>query len=420
MESSRIIKIFEDRQQRVSLSEQEKKDIVSMKSVLGENNIILQADGKLLIKHYVGFVQVNKTRLLIYPKISIKSVDESQYDRSFGILMKLLAYSEFTAIKKTPDSQFLDKYEGDLLELFIGLFVDELLLQFKRDINRGYKNQMENQSFIKGKVDFSETVKRNSFRRHLHCVRYDQFTEDILLNRIFKSVIGNLLTRTKNNNSRRKLKQSLLWLEDVDKISLDNEIWKKVRFTRHNSKYEPAFNMARLFYYNSSPNLNTGDEYTFSFLVPVNRLFELYLYKVMKNNTAEDYSVRYQSPINYLAKVGDKNCLQLRPDITLLDDNGVKCILDAKYKEVTFEDKNLRLAQSDIYQMLAYGVRYKCNRIALIYPKFLGADSDELLVEELKIENYDEVITVKVLKVDLELEPGELSGMLDGVLSQGV
>lgn len=415
MENSRIIKIFEDRQQMVGLSEQEKKDIVSMKSVLGENNVILQADGKLLIKHYVGFVQVNKTRLLIYPKISSKSVDESELDKSFGILMKLLAYSEFTAIKKTPDSQSLDKYEGDLLELFIGLFVDELLLQFKRDINRGYKNQLENQSFIKGKVDFSETVKRNSFRRHLHCVRYDQFSEDILLNRIFKSVVGNLLSRTKNKNSRRKLKQSLLWLEDVEKISLDGEIWNKVRFTRHNSKYEPAFNLARLFYYNSSPNLNTGDEYTFSFLVPVNRLFELYLYKVLKNNSSEGYSVRYQSPINYLAKVGDKNCLQLRPDITLLDDNGVKCILDAKYKEVTYEDKNLRLAQSDIYQMLAYGVRYKCNSIALIYPKFLGEDVDDLLVEELVIENYDEVINVKILKVDLELEPEELSGMLEDV-----
>lgn len=416
MDSSRVIKLFEDRQRKVNLTEQEKNDISSMKLLLGENNVILQTDGKLLIKHYVGFVQVNKTRLLIYPKISSKSVVEKEYDKSFEILMKLLAYSEFTAVKKTPDSQSLDKYDGDLLELFVDLFADELLLQFKRDINRGYKNQLENQSFIKGKVDFSETVKRNSFRKHLHYVRYDQFSEDILLNRILKSVVANLLSRTKNRNSRRKLKQSLLWLEDVEKINLDSEIWDKVMFTRHNSKYKPAFNLARLFYFNSSPSLNMGDEYTFSFLVPVNRLFEFYLFKVLKQNSTDNYDVRYQSPIDYLAKIENKNYLQLRPDITLSNENGMKCILDAKYKEIIYEGNNLRLAQSDIYQMLAYGVRYRCNNIALIYPKFLGEDRDELLVEELKIENYDEVVTVKILKVDLEMDPEVLRAMLGKVL----
>ena len=40
-----------------------------MKSIIGENNLILQADGKLLVKHYVGFIQINKTRLLIYLKL---------------------------------------------------------------------------------------------------------------------------------------------------------------------------------------------------------------------------------------------------------------------------------------------------------------------------------------------------------------
>lgn len=63
MDNFRVIKVFEDRQNKLILSEQEEKDILSMKSIIGENNLNLQADGKLLIRHYVGFIQVNKTRL---------------------------------------------------------------------------------------------------------------------------------------------------------------------------------------------------------------------------------------------------------------------------------------------------------------------------------------------------------------------
>ena len=72
MDELRVIKVFEDRQRKLLLSKQEENDILSMKKIIGENNINLQADGNLLISHYVGFVQVNKTRLLIYPKIAIK------------------------------------------------------------------------------------------------------------------------------------------------------------------------------------------------------------------------------------------------------------------------------------------------------------------------------------------------------------
>ena len=126
MEELKVIKIFEDRQQKLFLNRQETNDILSIKRIIGENNVILQADGNLLIRHYVGFVQVNKTRLLIYPKIAVKSTKESHYNKAFEILIKLLSNSKFFGVKKIPSPQTIGKYKGDLLELFIGIFIDEL------------------------------------------------------------------------------------------------------------------------------------------------------------------------------------------------------------------------------------------------------------------------------------------------------
>ena len=98
MTEMNVIKVFEDRQQKVKLTNQNMKDLIEMKSIIGENNIIIQADGRLLIRHFVGFVQLNKTRLLVYPKISM-GTDVEEYEKSFRILSKMLIYSGFLSVK---------------------------------------------------------------------------------------------------------------------------------------------------------------------------------------------------------------------------------------------------------------------------------------------------------------------------------
>ena len=110
MNETRVIRIFEDNQRKVDLTEQNIKDILRIKDIVGENNIILQADGKLLIRHYVGFIQINKTRLLIYPKISQNISGENEFEKSFTVLMKLLSYSGFENVKNIPNPQTIDKY----------------------------------------------------------------------------------------------------------------------------------------------------------------------------------------------------------------------------------------------------------------------------------------------------------------------
>lgn len=76
-------------------------------------------------------------------------------------------------------------------------------------------------------------------------------------------------------------------------------------------------------------------------------------------------------------------------------------IVDAKYKLILEDDEKLMISQADIYQMLAYSVRYKCNRICLVYPKAL-TDSDAEFSRAITIENYDQTVSIHVIKIDLE------------------
>ncbi len=402
MDKLRVIKVFEDTPIKLKLKEQEINDILSIRNIIGDKNLILQADGKLLISHYVGFVQINNTRVLIYPKIARNVQGEDFYNKSFDVLVKMLTYTGFDSVKRLNIPINSRRFEGDVLELLIGIFVDELLSLFKRDINRNYNPIIENESFIKGKIDFAENIKKNSYRKHLHSLKYEQFTENILMNQIFKTVILNLIKKTVIKENRMKLGQALLWLEDVEQIKVTSNIWDKFAFTRLNQRYYTVFNMARLFYYNSSINLNKGDEVTFSFLVPLNQLFERYVFQMLNESMEPDLSIKYQGPINYLGYMDDKRILPLKPDITIIKNDQVLMILEAKYKEVIDSEGKIDISPSDIYQMLAYSVKYKCDRIVLIYPEMMGCMREKIELQTIEIPKENDVLNIRVVLVNLE------------------
>lgn len=402
MKQGRAHYIFEDRQTQLQLNEQEKQDILLLRSIIGENNVVLQIDGKVLIRHYVGFVQIGNTRLLIYPKIASRGHGKELYQRAFLVLLNMLVVTGFSQVKGLKNPQAMDVSKGDLVEVFLAIFADALHTLLKRDIHRHYRETGENMSFIKGKIDFAENTRQNSHRKHLHAVRYDEFSEDIQLNRIFKTVCRILAQKTKVQSTRKVLGQCLLWFEDVEELVLSREIWDSVTFTRFNRPYETVFNMAKLLFSNLSPNMNRGVEQTLSFLVPVNQLFEAYVYKIIQQSAKPYQTVRYQAPQKYLAQSNGKGAFLLKPDISVMEGDEVQHIFDAKYKEVLLEDGTVCPSQADIYQMLAYSVRFNCRRVTLVYPKMLDATYEGFLVGRSYIPKEGGDLCVDYAQVDLE------------------
>jgi hypothetical protein len=98
--SGRLITVYEDRTTRLDLNDKEKQDIIALKELWGSQNLILQADGSLLLKHYVGFVCHKGTRLQILPKVfadgpAEKLSQETEKQKSIDLLLRLLSYSGF-------------------------------------------------------------------------------------------------------------------------------------------------------------------------------------------------------------------------------------------------------------------------------------------------------------------------------------
>lgn len=211
-----------------------------------------------------------------------------------------------------------------------------------------------------------------------------------------------MITRTENSENKQNLKKAMNYLTDVDVCSIYDKIFDKVKFNRLNDQYRPLFNLAKLFYHNLQPGFHGGSEYTFTFLIPLNILFEYYVYKLFEDIFEDSpLSVNYQTPVKYLAKSANGSHFPLKPDMTLRKNkHETICILDTKFKN-PLDNNELVLTSTDIYQIVTYAVRYKCRDVCLIYPCFKGTVKRELELAQFQIPVGNEFIKLSILQIDI-------------------
>ena len=116
------------------------------------------------------------------------------------------------------------------------------------------------------------------------------------------------------------------------------------------------------------PDVQIGEAPGSALLFNMERLFETVLGQRIRSECkpigGRRLSVELQGPLTNLATTG----FQLRPDVSVMDDNLAVAIVDAKWKRLETGKPNSGVASADAYQMNAYASRYRCNRLSLVYP----------------------------------------------------
>lgn len=406
MYSKRMITIFEDRYSEVELSGNEVEEVLSLEPLWGKHHLLFRADNKLLMKHYVGFVATKNLQIQTLPKVYqyTSIMDEKQEQKeSIALLFRMLFYSGFINVKEIPDAQTVANFDGDILEIFISIFIKRFLALYNRNVHRNYESIVEKSGLIKGKILFNESIKASHGLYHTHVVEYDHFTENTIINQIIKTVITQLLKVTKRKENKFLLKKGLIYLDNVQMIWLTEHTFKKVRFNRLNESYKPIVELAKAFALKRQPGIMKGDPTTLTFLVPVHKLFEQTVFTAIKGHfyRSEGWTVRKEAPQKDLVpNVG----YRLKPDITVLNNGQIKVIVDAKYKN-PFRDSKVTVREADLYQMVTYAARYNCSQVYLIYPKFKGHHTKENPIAEYHIPVMgDREVKITVVQMNIHEE----------------
>jgi len=396
--SSPLITIFEDRQKKVSLTESQKNDILSFREIIGQNNVRLDYDGTLQIMHYVGFISKGKTRLQVLPKIYEYELLDSEKEQreSMNVLLNLLRTSKFNKLLQLPEQESSGA-SSDILEIFISLFADKVFHTYSRQMNREYIDITENSQFIKGKIDFANNIRSNPIRKDQHIIKYQSFEHDNIINNVIKTVCIKLISSTRTSENKKNLKRALIFLDDAKEIALSKELIDSVKFNQLNMPFKPVYEMAKMFFYNISPESYCGDSTVCSFLIPLNELYEYYLYKVLEN-MGTDFNVKFQNEAVFA--VDGENKISLKPDIIVYHQKDIAFIVDAKYKNPEFKNgKYDNISQADMYQVFAYARIYGIKQVALIYPQF---DKIAPPVKKLYLKDFDSDITLTLACIDIK------------------
>jgi len=154
--------------------------------------------------------------------------------------------------------------------------------------------------------------------------------------------------------------------------------------------YELVMQYVKVFLLENSFSPYKGSNVAFALLFDMNLLFESYVGVYLKR---KGFDVRLQDRGKYLVESHKR--FALRPDIVINRGQDSEIVADTKYKNISsYRD----ITQSDMYQLYAYGTKYKkSSQLYLIYPK-----SGEATLESCSyIENE---LHLDVLFFDLSLD----------------
>lgn len=360
--------------------------------------------GKIITaRNYVGVITMTDgTTIEILPKV-FPNHSEDAVKKLLINMLRSLKDSPY----KTLQTSHVNVEKLNIFEVFIRMFVDEVLYIEKRGLKSGYHTVQSNEAVFKGKLKVSEHIKYNFVHKERSFVEYDTFHIDRPENRLIKTCLLHLYRVSQSAKNRVDIKNLLNSFAEVSASANVADDFEKCVPDRNMKDYATALMWCRVFLLGKSFSAFSGSEIAFALLFPMETLFESYvaqqLRKYLDPNmftvSAQDRSYHlFDNPRQFLMK----------PDLVVKrKQDGTVFILDTKWKLLSPAKANCGIAQADMYQMYAYQKKYQAESVTLLYPA-----TDTLSPDRQFPFQSDDGVLVTARFVDLFDLSHSLSGLL--------
>ena len=332
----------------------------------------------------VGAVQTDDLSVLVEPKIGIP---------------KLLSLACYAIGAFKPRDEDFDFAEEEALPDILALSLTTASRRaFRRGLLHGYLTEDETLYGIRGRVRFDDQLRRRFGLPIPIEVRYDEFTNDILANRLVRAAAARLTRmRIRSKKARRELGWVTGMLSEISLVEFPPGNVPSFTFDRLNEHYRAAVRIAQLILRHTAFQSDRGRVRASGFVVNMNNLFEEFVTRALREALrVSDHTFRKVRPGDGVT-LDKKNIVGLEPDLSWWDGGVCRFVGDAKYKRTS----DRRVPNADLYQLLAYTTALDLTGGMLIYARGEAAP----LVHE-----------VRHLGKRLEVAALDLSGTLDQIL----
>ena len=325
----------------------------------------------IVVKNYVGIIELpSGFQIEVLPKIDFLNKDSGDNISRAVFLDMLNCYWKIS--NKSIQSAFLDTYKGNLFEVFVSMYIEDVVKLVSHGIKSSYNYQEDNLHFFKGKLKVSENIKRNLAHKERFYMMFDEYTVNRPENKIVKATLLYLLKKSSSADNVRRIRQLLSNFEMVE--ASKNYVADLARITlgRDNKDYEMLIKWSEVFLSGKTFTSFSGETESKALLFPMEKLFEGYVAQWVWNVFGRNgWNVSRQEETLHL--FDEPETFTLRPDI-IARKGDVTVIMDTKWKRLTNEpEKNYGISQVDMYQMYAYSKKYSVQdgivpEVWLLYP----------------------------------------------------
>ena len=373
----------------------------------------IHKSNELKSNKYVGVIHYEGNKINLLPKIFFDSEREYQTNEVNQIQNHILWWLSYCRKIKFPNYQAsLGSAKSDFFEVLIYLFSKYTRELLNSSIYQQYEEVNRELSFIKGRLNTNEYINENLSKGKWHKLNctYDAFVFDNEFNRIIKYVTTLLFNVTSSQDSKKNLREILFILDEVSDARATGEQCSIISFNPMFGEFETVRDYCQLFLTNCISFDYKNDLKLFAFLLPMEYVFEDFIFGFI-DKELEKVTAKAQRSDTYL---DEGKAFNLKPDLWLKTDHK-SLIADTKYKIVYSDERDPKkgISQNDLYQMLAYAVRFEVDEIILFYPNTIKQGQEEeteLIIKdtladgkEISIRAFQlPIINKELLETDLE------------------
>ena len=332
--------------------------------------VLKRADGDLAASNHVGVLTTRRGLVLeILPKIDLGGEADPDYERTRQAFLRMLRCWRGLG-EALPESGIRAMPRFPMLDVFVRQFLLNVSALARAGLARRYVPVEENLSYLRGRLLFRDQLRTNLSNGAQFFVAHDDLSVNRPANRLIHTALARLAPAVSSDENALLLRTVRAAFADVPESANPHADWEKHHVDRSMHFYAPVMRWVGLFLFNRGLATFAGRHANISLLFPMEKVFEAFATHSF-GRYQQRFRVAAQHPQKQLATINGRGAFTTKPDIALKDGERVRFILDAKWKDIEGfgDDAKHGIDQADMYQLYAYGKRYRCDAVALVYPR---------------------------------------------------
>ncbi len=316
----------------------------------------LRSGVRITARSWVGVVRFERFEVRVVPKLA---GDE------LGLVEMIEFATGLDALRRASSARTLHAEGAGLVDLLALLLAEAAEAILRGGILADYVEREDELLVLRGRLLGDQQVMRRFGQVDRLVCRFDEHEQDIVENQLLAAALGRCSTHVSHESVRRRVRRLLGVFQEVcraDTLDLEALRHRGIVYHRLNDHYRDAHKLAWLLLdgLGTRDLLASGKTRCFAFLIDMNRLFEMFVFRLVDQLLAgTGFHLHYQRSDRSIIVDASTNQPYARvvPDLLIEATDptlAARVAVDAKYK--LYDQR--KLDSGDVYQGFLYAYAF--------------------------------------------------------------